>query len=1352
VAENTLEPQLSIAEPDTLNCSQENLQLDATTDVLNFQANWSTLDGNIVSGAQGLTPVVDEAGTYQLVIENLDNGCSTTSNIEVDAILTVPVADAGPPGLLTCDQTSIVLDGTNSSGAADLIFEWTTMNGNIVSGSSSAMPEVDGAGEYLLTVIHPLSECTASSTVLVNQDQELPLVNAGPDQVFGCGDSTLVLSGTSNNNDLIFEWSTLDGTIDGNLNQEDVIVSSSGTYNLQVIDTLNGCASMDQVVVTEDFNTPVITAGPDQELTCDVNSVVLEATPGGNIAQFVFEWQTDQGNIVSGGNTLMPTVDAAGDYTLVVTDTTNGCFAETVVVVIQDSDVPVAQVLPDGQLNCVNQSITLDGLNSSQGPSIDFEWATTDGHFVSGDNTLTPVVDAAGTYVLTITDLSNDCVSTASIVLEPDTLSPELSIPVPAVLTCTETEVELEGALLNGGTTNTFSWSTSDGLLTGPTDGLQTTAGAPGSYLLLVQNNDNGCISESTIIVTEDVELPEVFIDGPQAINCDQLTVNLNAQVDTGTDPNSFFWSTTSGQILSGAFSLTPQVGASGFYILEVENLENSCVQTDSVFVAVDTLAPQVEAGMPVNLNCSNSIQALDGTGSITTGNQTYQWNTLNGNILSGQNSLMPLVDASGTYFLEITDLNNGCQASDSVTVNEDFELPFVNAGPGQQIDCLTPEVILSGTATGGNQLAIVWTTTDGNILSGQDGTSPLVDAPGTYQLTVVNQVNGCLASSTVVVTENVDFPDILIADPDMITCLIPSVQLDGTGSDQGPGFDVSWNTQDGLILTGAGTLSPEVGSAGTYELVIVNQNSGCESTESITVEEALDVPEGTLEASGILTCVTEEVDLQGQITTDPTNVVFSWGTVQGVYTSNTNTLQPQVGATGLYWLILEDQLSGCADTLEVTVEEEVTVPQISVLPPDLITCILEEVELVGSASGYSTDFDFEWITLNGAIGSDPDSSTITALQSGDYTIFVTDPLNGCSDELTVTVDENTELPEVEAGEDVSLPCGVDEWSLNATVNNAGSNPTIIWSTDVGAVVSGNSNTTPLVSGPGQYWLTVTNTANGCFSADTLMIDLAESMEAILESVQPDCEITEGSIEIVEVVGGEMPYQYSIDGGLDFQSSAFFDNVAPGTYDVLVQDPNGCESQVETVVIESVSIPEVEPVDDIELDNGESTQVELLLNIPTTDILSVSWSPSGGLSCTDCLNPEIAPEEDTDYTVTITSQDGCSTSLIVRVLVDQKGGIYLPNAFSPNGDGNNEIFFLSASPGAINIIRSFLVFDRWGEPIWQYYNIQPNDPQYGWDGRYRGQILNTGVYTWFAEIELPNGRIEVLKGDVLLMR
>jgi gliding motility-associated-like protein len=127
------------------------------------------------------------------------------------------------------------------------------------------------------------------------------------------------------------------------------------------------------------------------------------------------------------------------------------------------------------------------------------------------------------------------------------------------------------------------------------------------------------------------------------------------------------------------------------------------------------------------------------------------------------------------------------------------------------------------------------------------------------------------------------------------------------------------------------------------------------------------------------------------------------------------------------------------------------------------------------------------------------------------------------------------------------------------------------------------------------------------------------------------------------------------------------------------------------------------------------------------------------------------PFETTTYTLSVVNMDGCAGESQVQVFVRRDLKVYAPNAFSPNGDGINDVFTLYSGTG-VSKIRRLLVFDRWGEMIFEYYNFPLNDYAFGWDGTFNSEELNPAVFVWFAEVEMVDGTVEILEGDVMLLR
>ncbi|MCB0705338.1 MAG: gliding motility-associated C-terminal domain-containing protein [Saprospiraceae bacterium] len=272
----------------------------------------------------------------------------------------------------------------------------------------------------------------------------------------------------------------------------------------------------------------------------------------------------------------------------------------------------------------------------------------------------------------------------------------------------------------------------------------------------------------------------------------------------------------------------------------------------------------------------------------------------------------------------------------------------------------------------------------------------------------------------------------------------------------------------------------------------------------------------------------------------------------------------------------------------------------------------------------------------------------------------------------------------------------------------------------------------------------------GC-AATTTFGPIYCSMSIQTAAQNPICVDGTGTLEITDVIGGLAPYMYSIDGGISFSDSPLFNNLPAGTYDVVVQDATGAEVENMEVIFEPQDLV-VALETFVELELGDSYQLNIQTNIPPGQIGTIQWLPTTGLSCTDCLNPVATPFETTTYTVIITDINGCEAEAQIEFRVDLSEAIYIPNVFTPDGDGVNDLFYMFAKEGTVREIRSFLIFSRWGETVYAGYNFQPNDPARGWDGTHRGEPMNPAVFAYFAIVEFVDGREVLYEGDVTLAR
>jgi gliding motility-associated-like protein len=145
-----------------------------------------------------------------------------------------------------------------------------------------------------------------------------------------------------------------------------------------------------------------------------------------------------------------------------------------------------------------------------------------------------------------------------------------------------------------------------------------------------------------------------------------------------------------------------------------------------------------------------------------------------------------------------------------------------------------------------------------------------------------------------------------------------------------------------------------------------------------------------------------------------------------------------------------------------------------------------------------------------------------------------------------------------------------------------------------------------------------------------------------------------------------------------------------------------------------------------------------------------NWSPPKGLSCTDCPSPDAGPNFNTTYQVQFTDANGCSNTASVEVIVICKNAnVFIPNTFSPNGDGSNDVFYPRGK--GLNRVKLLRVFNRWGEVVFENREFPVNDPGTGWNGIYKGRKAQPDVYVYQAELYCDNGDIIRINGNIALI-
>lgn len=531
-----------------------------------------------------------------------------------------------------------------------------------------------------------------------------------------------------------------------------------------------------------------------------------------------------------------------------------------------------------------------------------------------------------------------------------------------------------------------------------------------------------------------------------------------------------------------------------------------------------------------------------------------------------------------------------------------------------------------------------------------------------------------------------------------------------------------------------------------TYHLMIDGKGGDvCDYSIELLSGETLSPAHAEIQAAGPL-CEGQTQLLESVGTSINTNLEFSWSTPDGNILTATDTTSIVIDEGGTYKVVIVDA-GGCTDSTEVDIPLY-PLPLVAILEPDTISCLTDLVVTLQAISDIP-DSDFQWSTTDGSITEGAMSATPQVNQPGWYEVVVTAQESGCSNSTNVEVFADADNPIAQVAATGELNCVTPYLVLDGTGSSVGEQFVYEWTTLEGNITNGQNTLMPTVDVAANYILTVQNIENGCEQEAEIEVihNQAHPTSANISMAQPCYGTESGEIVIDSVIGGTPPYIYDFNTNI-FQTSNFRSYLGAGDYHITIQDTVGCEWDTLITLVEQ---PE------LIADLGENYQIQLgceielnaLVNYAHEDIDTLIWTPT--LACEGCFEHTLLPLQTTTYHLQVIGENGCTTQEEVTIYVDNEKRIFIPNAFSPNGDGTNDIFFINAGKGVEEIL-DFKVFNRWGALVATHQNFQPNDPNYGWDGRFNGQKLEAGVYVYFAEVAFINDTKMIFQGSVSLLR
>ncbi|MDW3645914.1 MAG: Ig-like domain-containing protein [Bacteroidia bacterium] len=1163
----------AIANGGSITCSNPNVQLNGIASGTGLRYNWSGPNG--FSSTQQ-NPTVSTAGIYTLTVTDASGFCSVSDTALVSEDVSPPGAMASG-GILNCTSGTAQLTG--SSNTAGVSYSWTGPNGFT---SNQQNPSVSANGVYTLTVSNPQNGCTSSDTALVSGTGGNVDATAMGGTI-SCSSPNVQLSGSSTSSGVSYSWTGPNGFTSA---QQNPSVSVAGIYTLTVSAAGGVCTGADTALVSEDTSLPVAVA-TGGNLNCGTSNLQLSGSS--TTAGVSYSWTGPNGFT---SNQQNPIVNLAGTYTLTVTNPQSGCTA-TDTAMVQGSGGNVDALASGGTITCTVSNVQLSGSSTAAG--VTYSWAGPGGFTSTQQN---PSVSTAGVYTLTVTDASGICTASDTALVDEDANLPGVTV-TGGDITCINNTVQLVG---NSQTTGiTYSWTGPNGFTSSISNPVVSVAG---TYTLIVTNPANGCSSSASTTVNMNTSVPGATAIGNVITSCINRAVQIMG--DSPFPGVQFSWTGPNGFTAS---IQSPLVADSGTYVLTVTNPASGCTSTATAIVIEDTAEPGALA-VGGTINCDFPTVTLNGSAGVF--GVSYSWTGPNGFTSTDED---PQVSLPGSYILLVTNTISGCTSLDTATVDENLTPPGATA-IGGTLSCNNPSIQISGNS-GTAGVLFRWTGPNG---FGSSQQNPIVNSPGTYNLTVIDPNNGCESVATAQVIQDADVPDVS-ATGGAITCDNPNVQLGGNSTTAGVTY--SWTGPNGFSST---QQNPSVNAAGSYMLTVTNPTNGCTASATAIVLDSTAAP-GVQVNGGQLTCVLTNVQIGASSGTNGVN--FSWTGPNGFTSTDQN---PVVSAAGAYVVTVINPATGCSSSATATVTEDITAPNISAAT-DTINCISPTAQLSGNST--TPGVSYSWSGPNGFTSTDQ-NPTVSA--AGTYTLTVTNPVNGCTASLDVIVIEDRALPGAQAT-GATLTCTQNTVQLQGNSSTAG--VSYFWAGPNGFTSRAQN---PTVNTAGTYILTIVNPVNGCISIDTAQV--TEDINL------PDASATGGTltcaVQSVQLTGSSSTPNaaYSWAGPNGFTSTAQNPNATQaGTYILTVTNPaTGCSTVVTTNVLEDIAIPEDVEASVVNVVCADSVQ---LIGATTTDSVSFSWTGPAGFT-SNAQSPFVSANG--VYTLVVTdTTNGCSSSDTAQV-------------------------------------------------------------------------------------------------------
>lgn len=670
-----------------------------------------------------------------------------------------------------------------------------------------------------------------------------------------------------------------------------------------------------------------------------------------------------------------------------------------------------------------------------------------------------------------------------------------------------------------------------------------------------------------------------------------------------------------------------------------------------------------------------------------------------------------------------------------NINLGYTYNITFINPGSG------CPPVLASFTNTSVNATRVTWDFGDGGTADNLDRPSHTYQKPGVYKVTLYGYFdNGTMDSTFDYIT--IKGPYAALKADRRYSCGAQAITLIAEAKNTSA---FTWDFGDGTLLDIPDTFAVhQYLTPGVYmPALIVRDGSGCSFPFYLDDKIVIDTLHFTIAKRPAVICNPALVNFTPEIVStaknelqQPLQYFWNFGTGNPGDTAVSETPSFFYNTAGSYPVTLKIASPyGCVEQITDSLMVKARKKGMIAGPSE----ICEDTYATFTATAGGSNLGWQWQFANNSSSTQQNPPAQLFTEAGTASVMLVVNNDGCYDTtyslLTVHGKPDVNLtpkePHVCLNDSVQLQAHDGTgftWSPSAYISNTKvSNPAVFPKTDT------------------RYVVEAVNTY-GCTNRDSVTVAVTQPFNV---TADPEVYLCRGSSTQLNAQGADKYLWIEGTGLSNTQiSNPLVIANAEENYTVVGYDRYGCFTDTAFTRLRIAELPSVNAGADVTIPAGTNTSLK---GVASNDVIKWKWQPPEYLSCTTCAAPVSTPHSDVTYVAEVTNAFGCTKKDSVTVhIMCKRSLVYIPTGFTPNGDGTNERFSITGN--GIQLIKHLVIFDRWGETVFEKTNAKSNDPGSSWDGSYKGNPAPPGTYAFMAEIICDAGEIYTYKGSVTLIR